>query len=98
MLSGFLNFPLVYFTCLARFRFSSIFCIFSTCMAAGPFPDSSSALARLVQYSMLRASVWFFADFLPENADRVPVVISVSLMLDVTCGNWYCGWISHRPL
>ena len=98
MLSGFLNFPLIYFTRLDRLWSSSIFCIFHTCMAAGSFPASSSALARLARYSMLRASVWFFSAFLPEYADWVPVVIYVLLTLDVACGNWHCGWVSIWPL
>ena len=86
VVTGFLNFPLVYFICLDRVRSYSLICILCTCMAAVTFPASSSTLARLVRYSILRAYACFFAAFLPEYDDRSTVLISFLLTLDVTFG------------
>ena len=77
VVTGFLNFPLVYFICLDRVRSYSLICILCTCMAAVTFPASSSTLARLVRYSMLRSSACFLAVFLPKYANCSPVVFSV---------------------
>ena len=59
MVPGLLNFPSVYFIRLFILRSSSLLCILHTCVAAVPFPDSSSTLVSLVRYSMLRASAYF---------------------------------------
>ena len=56
---GFLNLTSVYFNRLDRVRSSSLLCIFYTCRDVGPFPDSYSALARLMRYLMLSSSAWF---------------------------------------
>ena len=72
---------------MARVHNSSLLCMLRTCVADGPFPASSSALSRLVRYSMLRFSASFFADFFPEYSGRSPVIVYFSLAFDVTCGN-----------
>ena len=90
---GFLNLPLMYLIHLDIVQNSSILCILRICVAAGTFPASYRTLAILVRYSILRASAWLFDTFLPEYANRIPVVISVSLILDVMCVNWRCNWV-----
>ena len=95
---GFLNLPSVYFIRLGRFWSSYLLCILRTCVYGGIFPTSSSASSILVLYSMLISSAWFFYTFLPEYNDRTSVIISASLMLDVTCGNLCCSWVSCQPL
>ena len=72
---------------LDRVLSSSLLCIFRICMTAGPLRASSGSSAILVQYSMLRFSACFFATFPHKYADRSRVLISISLMLGVTCGN-----------
>ena len=67
-------------------------------MATGPLRDSSRAPAILVQHSMLRASAWFFATFLPDYSDQSPVLISASLTLGVMCGNLLFIWVSCQPV
>ena len=76
---------------MARVQYSSILCTLCTCVSDGTFPASSSASAGLVGYSMIKASAYFFAAFLPEYADRSPVIIYVSLTFDVTFGNLRCS-------
>ena len=82
-----LNYPLMYFICLGIVWYSSLICILCTCLAAVPFPSSSSSSLRLVRYLMLGDSAWFLATFLPKYSDWRPVIISVSLKLNATCGN-----------
>ena len=98
MVTDFLNLTLIYMIRLARVRYSYLLCILRTCVAAGPFPASSRASARLVRYLMLRSSALFFATSLPEYADWSPVVIYVSLALGVACRNWRYIWVGCRPL
>ena len=98
MVPGLLNLPSMYFIRLDRVWYSSLLYILRTCVDSGPFTDSYGALARLVQYLMLRASALFVASFLLEYADWRPVIISVSLTFNVTCGNWRCSWVSRRLL
>ena len=87
LVSGFLNFHFMYLIRLVRLRYYSLLCILRICVAAGTLPTSSMSLFILVWYSMLRASSWFFATFLPKYADPIPVVIYVSLTICVTCEN-----------
>ena len=77
----------MYLIRLAKVQSYSVLFILRICVAAGLLPASSSVLARLLQHSMLRASAFFFDNFLPEYADLCPVVISLSMMLGVTYGN-----------
>ena len=98
MVPGFLNFPSMYFIRLARVWPSSLLLKLRTCVASGPLPAASCVLERLVRYSMLRASAWFFSALLPEYAYQSPILISVSLMLYVKCENFHCSWVILRPL
>ena len=87
MLPGFPNLSLIYLISLDTVRYSSLLGIFCICVAYGPLPSSSRTLARLVRCLMLKESAWYLATFLPDYDDWIPVVISFSLMLGVTCGN-----------
>ena len=87
MVPGFLVLPSMYFTPLARLQSYSILYILCICVAAGTLHASYKELARMVRYSMLMASDWFFDTFLPEYTDQSPVIISVSLTLGVMCVN-----------
>ena len=81
----------MYLIILDRVRSSSLLSILCICMPAGPLLASSRVLSSLVQYLMIRDSSCFFATFLPEYADLIPVVISFSLSLGVMCGNFHCS-------
>ena len=87
MIPGLLNLTSIYFICMDRARSSYFLCIFCICVAAERLPASSRASERLVWYSMFRASACFFANLLPDYSDWIPVFISVSLTLGVTCRN-----------
>ena len=78
---GFLNLPSMYLILMHGVLYSSLVWILRTCVDDGTFPASSSALERLVRYSILRASTWIFANFFLEYTDRSPVIFYVSLML-----------------
>ena len=84
MVPGFLNFPLMYLIRLSRVQSYSLLQILLACVASGPLNASSMASARLVRYSMLKASACFFATCIPEYFDWIPVIIFVSLKLSVT--------------
>ena len=90
-----MDLPLIYLIRQFRVRSTSWLCMLCTCMAAGTLPDPLRSSERLVWYSMLRASAWLFDTLIPEYTDQSPVVISASLVLDVTCGNFHCSWVSR---
>ena len=95
---GFLNLPSMYLIRLVIVWTSSLLFILRICVDTGTLTASYKALARLLWYSMLRASAWLFDTLIPEYTDQSPVVISASLVLDVTCGNFHCSWVSRWSL
>ena len=57
-------------------------------VVSGPLTASSNALSRLVRYLVIRAYAYCFAAFLSEYSYWIPVIVYVSLKLDITCVNW----------
>ena len=91
---GFLKLPSMYFIRLSRVGYSSLLFMLLICVSSGNFPASSKAITRLVWYLIPKDSAWFFVTFLPDYVERIPVVISASLTLDVRRGNFSCSWVS----